>query len=184
MIHVDPPFDLGETLKGTDDAGNYINQHWEGAIFEFPHVDRSGVNRGKRLSGRTIKAVVVRNSHTAALAVAAIVLKGERDATNYLEILSRTAAAAADDATGPFYVGDHYLTASVDAGDLFWGIVEGPCKVTGGASISQFDEITPSSNAGEVAAQTDDANDLNVIGISLQALTDGATGWAHIKTRY
>jgi len=25
MIHVDPPFDLGETLKGTDDAGNYIN---------------------------------------------------------------------------------------------------------------------------------------------------------------
>jgi len=183
MIHVDPPFDLGETLKGTDDAGEYINQHWEGAIFEFPHVDRSGVNRGKRLSGRTIKAVIVRNSNASALAVAALVMKGERDATNYLEVLSRTNAASSDDSTGPFYVGDHYLTASVPAGDLFWGIVEGPCKVTGSASISQFDEVAPAAD-GEVAAQVDDANDLNVIGITLQALGDGTTGWAHIKTRY
>ena len=186
MLYVDPPFDLGETLDGTDADGTVINTHWEGQIFEFPHFDRSASSiRGSksRLSGRQIKAVILRNSSGGALAVAALVLKGERDATNYLEVLGRTAAVAGDDATGPFYVGDHYLTTTVAANDLFWGIVEGPCKVTGSASIAQFDELA-STAAGEVAAQTDDANDLNVIGTSLQALTDGNTGWAHIRIRY
>ena len=63
MIHVDPPFDLGETLKGTDDDGNLINSQWEGAVYQFPDVDRTPALRGgkSRRSGGTLRAVCVRN---------------------------------------------------------------------------------------------------------------------------
>ena len=60
MIHVDPPFDLGETLKGTDDDGNLINEQWAGAVFEFPDVDRTPALRGgkSRRSGHVITCLL------------------------------------------------------------------------------------------------------------------------------
>lgn len=60
-----PPMKLGDTLKGTDAAGNLINSHWEGAVFEIP--DRSSTTSVGRRSGRGRLVMVVRNVATVAL---------------------------------------------------------------------------------------------------------------------
>jgi hypothetical protein len=53
-----PPFGLGETLKGTDSAGNLINTHLEGAVFEIPDLVLSAQ---KRRTGHFKLVMVVRN---------------------------------------------------------------------------------------------------------------------------
>lgn len=53
-----PPFALGDTLKGTDSAGNLINTHLEGAVFEIPDYVKS---TGKVRSGHFKLVMVVRN---------------------------------------------------------------------------------------------------------------------------
>jgi hypothetical protein len=60
-----PPIALGETMKGTDAAGNLINQQWEGAIFEMKDT-RSGSK------GEQIVVAVVRNVYQVASAGAAL----------------------------------------------------------------------------------------------------------------
>jgi hypothetical protein len=65
MLYNDPPFDLGETLLGTDDNGDLINEDKLGMIFEFPAYDRGAAQiRGskKRETGRQVRAVCLRNT--------------------------------------------------------------------------------------------------------------------------
>jgi len=152
MIHVDPPFDLGETLKGTDDDSNLINTHWEGAIYSFPDVDRSvGPRAGRtRRSGAAIRAVCVRNTSGGALVVAKKALKFDLSVGTRKLLGTVNGQGSAVNQFGG--VGDNELTASVADDDLFWLIVGGPAEVLykDGESIAIGDLLITSATAGSV----------------------------------
>jgi len=150
MIHVDPPFDLGETLKGTDDDSNLINTHWEGAIYSFPDVDRSVGPRGARTrrSGAAIRAVCVRNTSGGALTVAKKALKFDLSVGTRKVIGTVNGQSSAVNQFGG--VGDNELTTTVADDDLFWCIVGGPAEVLfkDSANIAIGDLLITSSDAG------------------------------------
>jgi hypothetical protein len=188
MIYVDPPFDLGDTLKGTDDDSNLINTHWEGAIFEFPDFDRTGSNirSGKtRRSGQSIRAVCVRNTSGGSLTVASLALKFDLTPSTSVssqataEIAGREIIGRVDAVSGGANlwcgIGDDQLTSAVAANDLFWLIVGGPvvAKIAASATIT-FGDVLVSAASGylaEVASGSDSAvlaEAVNVIGRALQ----------------
>ena len=177
MIHVDPPFDLGETLKGTDDDSNLINTHWEGAIFSFPDVDRSvGPRAGRtRRSGAAIRAVCVRNTSGGALTVAKKALKFDLSVGTRKVLGTVDAQCSAVNQFGG--VGDNELTTTVADDDLFWCIVGGPAEVLfkDGANIAIGDLLITSSAAGgadEAAAGSATIGmtaAVNVLGRALEA---------------
>ena len=220
MIHVDPPFDLGESLKGTqtyvDELGaaqtKIINKHWEGAVFEFPDVDRSPSVRGgkSRRSGGTIKAVCVRNISGGQLVVKsqlcafATSWSGGGEANVFGSV-----AALATDINVFCGVGDpewHGKSTGVEDNDLFWVVIGGRVKVEVKASenIAVGDLLASSANDGEAQefvttadTSTDDetgaiinlavANAQNVIGRALEAdsnVTNGDLLWAQINVKY
>ena len=186
MIHVDPPFDLGETLKGTDDDSNLINTHWEGAIFEFPDVDRSVGPRGSRTrrSGAVIRAVCVRNTSGGALVVAKKALKFDISVGTRKVIGTVNGQSSAVNQFGG--VGDNELTASVADDDLFWLIVGGPAEVLykDGESIAVGDLLITSATTGAVieavagSATIGMTAAINVLGRALDAegTTSSTTG--------
>ena len=152
MINVDPPFDLGETLSGTDDDSNLTNKHWEGAIYSFPDVDRSVGPRGARTrrSGAVIRAVCVRNTSGGALTVAkkALIFDLTPGATTGRKLLGSVDAQSS--AVNQFGgVGDNELTTTVASNDLFWLVVGGPAEVLfkDGANIAIGDLLITSSSA-------------------------------------
>lgn len=177
MIHVDPPFDLGETLKGTDDDSNLINTHWEGAIYSFPDVDRSvGPRAGRtRRSGAAIRAVCVRNTSGGALTVAKKALKFDLSVGTRKVLGTVDAQCSAVNQFGG--VGDNELTTTVADDDLFWCIVGGPAEVLfkDGANIAIGDLLITSSAAGgadEAAAGSATIGmtaAVNVLGRALEA---------------
>tara|TARA_R100000458_G_scaffold18786_1_gene16406 strand:- start:1538 stop:2182 length:645 start_codon:yes stop_codon:yes gene_type:complete len=188
MIYVDPPFDLGDTLKGTDDDGNLINKHWEGAIFEFPDFDRtgSGIRSGKtRRSGQSIRAVCVRNTSGGALTVQSLCLKFDLTPSTTVssqataetagrEIIGRVDAVS-DGANLWCGIGDDQLTDQVASNDLFWLVVGGPvlAKIKASATITFGDVLVSAASGylGEVASGSDSAvlaEAVNVIGRAIQ----------------
>ena len=177
MIHVDPPFDLGETLKGTDDDSNLINTHWEGAIFSFPDVDRSvGPRAGRtRRSGAAIRAVCVRNTSGGALTVAKKALKFDLSVGTRKVLGTVNGQCSAVNQFGG--VGDNELTTTVADDDLFWCIVGGPAEVLfkDSANISIGDLLITSSSAGaadEAAAGSATVGmtaAVNILGRALEA---------------
>ena len=220
MIHVDPPFDLGESLKGTQttvdaDGGTttkIINKHWEGAVFEFPDVDRSPSVRGgkSRRSGGTIKAVCVRNISGGALVVKSQLCQfaaswsggGEANVFGAVDRLTTNA----NEFCG---VGDpewHGKSTGVEDNDLFWVVIGGRVKVevNASANIAVGDLLASSADDGEAQefvatadTDTDDqtgaiiaaaASDIrNIIGRALEAdssVSDGDLLWAQIDVRY
>ena len=189
MIYVDPPFDLGETLKGTDDDSNLINSHWQGAIFEFPDVDRTPAIRGgkSRRSGNKLRAICVRNTSGGALTVASLccqfnVAVGDYTVTSqatanseYRKVFSTCkAVTAAVNLWGG--IGDPELGSNTVADDdLFWVIIGGVCL----AKLKASETVVPgdllkSSGSGyleEVNSGSDAvvlAEAVNVIARALQ----------------
>ena len=213
MIHVDPPFDLGESLKGTqtyvDELGaaqtKTINKHWEGAVFEFPDVDRSPSIRGgkSRRSGGTVKAVCVRNISGGQLVVKSQLCQfaaswsggGEANVFGSVDRLATN--------VGEFCgVGDpewHGKSTGVEDNDLFWVVIGGRVKVEVKASenIAVGDLLCSSANDGEAQEYADTSTDdqtgvivgaaHNVIGRALEVdanVTAGDLLWAQIDVRY
>ena len=191
MINVDPPFDLGETLKGTDDDSNLINTHWEGAIFEFPDVDRSVGPRGSRTrrSGAVIRAVCVRNTSGGALVVAKKALKFDLSVGTRKLLGTVNGQGSAVNQFGG--VGDNELTTSVADDDLFWLIVGGPAEVLykDGESIAIGDLLITSATAGAVVEAVAGSTTIgmtaaiNVLGRALDAegTTSSTTGLIQVS---
>tara|TARA_R100001594_G_scaffold132352_1_gene172521 strand:+ start:5984 stop:6607 length:624 start_codon:yes stop_codon:yes gene_type:complete len=196
MIHVDPPFDLGETLKGTDDDGNLINEQWAGAVYQFPDVDRTPALRGgkSRRSGHVITAICLRNVNAAAeLACASKLMKidlsptansGDATAAAVTATYFNAVDALATTATGELVVvGDPELADVVLKNDLFWCIIKGPAQVAmkTGSDIAVGDLIGDSNVEGLAAELTPASGDTiatnrNVIGRAMQANADTAAG--------
>ena len=173
MIHVDPPFDLGETLQGTlnEDRVTLINEHWEGAIFSFPDVDRTPSVRGNkaRRSGIPIRAICVRNTFdvqlTVANALGGFCVEFDHSKAGRKVLSSVTALTnGEDDFAG---VGDPELgTTKVEKNDLFWVIIGGVVPVIGGAATTAGGSLVAAASGKVLNA---DAANVRPIGIGLDA---------------
>lgn len=195
MRYVDPPFELGETLTGTDDDGNLINTAWEGAVFAHQDIDRtaSKVRTGRgRLSGRQVIAVILRNVSGSAF-LGKRLCQLEQDASNPRDYLGRADGYAAVLRQQGIAVIDPDLDSNgVANNDLFWGIVSGPTTIlTGNAGTAFNGDIavaapivaataagTTTTLAGRVSniTGTEDFTDaINLVGFALSARTTGET---------
>ena len=189
MKYVDPPFDLGETLKGTDDDSNLINKHWVGAVFEFPDVDRTPALRGgkSRRSGQALRAVCCRNTKGSALTVATatygLVLGFDTAASGRL---AAGACAGASLTEGDWAgVGDPELGATTVADDdLFWLIIGGvvPCYAEGGIAVGA-PVVADAGTDGHVMAATA-AHIGNIMGVAVDAISDNNAGLIHLHVPY
>ena len=200
MIHVDPPFDLGETLKGTqkivNDDGSVtttvINDHWEGAVFEFPDVDRTPTVRGgkSRRSGGTLRAVCVRNIKGSALTVATatygLVLGFGTTATGTGRKAAGQVAGASLTEGDWAGVGDPELgTTTVADDDLFWLIIGGAVPVHAEGAIGVGNAVVADASAEGDVIVADAANVIGgVLGIALDDIADDGTGLVHLCVNY
>lgn len=196
MILVTPPFELGDTLKGTDADGNLINTDKEGLQYVFPDIRRTGNQRGQKAlrSNIAVKAVVLRN--TAGFALLGKRLgRRERDTSNPFEFGTRVNGYSATlRGTGVVAIDEHLPTAGVAANDLFWGIISGPWTgLTANAGADFPEDIaahgrliagtvdgTTTSLGGRLASVTlstaTQALETQLIGWALTARTTQATG--------
>lgn len=129
--HYDPlPFDLGQTLKGTDADGNLINKEVLGKVFTCPAYSTVATGtrqpRPKR-SEQGLTLVALRN-------VSGITLYGKRTA-------ALKSAAGIDGVTsvdgyggtlgqdGVVFIDEFLATSGVADKDIFWAVVRGPVIV-------------------------------------------------------
>lgn len=123
------PFQLGETLAGTDDDGNLINEDKLGLVVEFPAI-RSASNqsdKGKR-TAYPVKAIALRNISGGTLAPKTTAVL---DVTSYTGTGTKdgflNASSGNTDAIGEIgVVVDEFLPGTVADDDIFWGVFEGP----------------------------------------------------------
>ena len=127
MLNQICPLNLGETMPGTDADGNLINATWLGQVFELPAtpVDNTQIRGSKkRLVGRTVKVVLLRNE-------SGITLYGKRlaalTATAGYSLLTSVSGYSAANSQKNVVAIDQYLeTTGVADDDIFLGIIEGP----------------------------------------------------------
>jgi len=199
------PFGLGETLSGKDTDNNLINKHWLGLIYDHPLAPATATdNRGNkaRLSGRTIRAVILRNE-------SGQTLYGKRVArltatAGYSLVTSVDGYAGAGLANANVIIIDDKLaTTGVADDDLFWGVISGPQVVltamagadfngdiaVGGFLVASTGTTTGATTSGRVSNITftaatagNTSNGLdgfkmanNMVGVALSARTTGET---------
>lgn len=199
MKLVEPPMELGETLAGTDDNGNLINGHWLGQIFEFPYLDPDSQRRGnkKRLTGRTVKAICLRNESGLTLLPKRLARLTRTAGYSLLESVDGYCDALAEKL---LVAVDPKLNASngVADDDIFWGVISGPTLIlspqagaafngdiaVGAALIGATASTTGTSVAGRVSnvslANATDAQGAfdqaaYLLGYAMSALTTGQT---------
>jgi hypothetical protein len=132
MKRVDPPFELGETLSGTNDSGTLTNDDKLGQIFEIPAQNLGGGNFASgnkaRLSGRSIIAVMLRNTSGGVLLGKRIGILDEVTAGyGLLETCSGYSDTLAQ--RNVVVVDDKLPSGGVADDDIFWGILQGPTTV-------------------------------------------------------
>ena len=164
MLVTNAPFELGETLQGTDANGNLINAAHLGQIYQLPYNDLTGPTPAKRKTGKPIYAIVLRN-------LSGSTLYGQRLAgckkTAGFNLVESVDGYSTTLAQGPVVAIDPYLlTGGVAANDLFWGIISGPTLLTSPLSGAAF-------NATAIAVGD---NLIAVTGVTTGAITSGMVG--------
>lgn len=186
------PFELGQTLKGTDADGNLVNQNMEGAVFCVPDP-RSGAK------GHPLIVMCVRNMYQVASTYTALLgkryglLKNSAGYDYAAQVVGYSATLAG---AGAVAIDDQLPSTGVAAKDLFWVILKGYHTVltdnagTGLPDIAIGDPLigataagSTTSVAGRVAgltvatAQATNAAlaAINVLARALSARTTGET---------
>lgn len=134
MLYVDPPFELGETLDGTDSSSNLINKSWLGQRFFHPAQRLTGGIRASktRYTGKGIWAIALRNVSGAVLYSKRLVQLGTgADSTHEALGFETVTGYAITLADGPCVIVDPFLASgtTVADNDIFWGVLTGRCTV-------------------------------------------------------
>lgn len=197
-----PPFELGETLKGTDDSSGssvLINKEKLGVIHDFQDVDYSvsGLTSSRSLlSGHTITAVALRNESGIALLPKRVVSLTETAGRSPFTSVDGYATVLLKDRC---VLVDPWLSSSgVADDDIFWGIIGGPAIVltptagadfngdiavnaplvaatgatSGNSTSGRVSNVTLPGTTGATAAFSAAAN---ILGYALSAKTTGNT---------
>jgi hypothetical protein len=163
VIHSEPPFELGQTLRGTDEDGNLINGHHLGTIYTFPSQTMTANLRGgkARRTGKPIVAVALRNESGGALLPKRIARLTRTAGYSLCESADGYAAGTGEQGanTSVAFIDEFLPSAGVADDDIFWGIIGGPVTV-----------LTP-------IADTDFGSDIAVADllVSVTGTTTGAT---------
>lgn len=189
MLYKDPPIELGQTLPGTDADGNLINDSWLGCVFEIPAQPLgSSQIRGskKRLVGRTVKAVLLRNE-------SGIKLYGKRlakltDTAGYYLLKSVDGYATDLNEVNAVAIDRYIATTGVADDDIFWGILSGPTVIrlqgaanaagtiaVGAKLVSGTGSTSGNSTSGGIAANTTPRAD-SIVATALSAMNSASTG--------
>lgn len=140
MDLAEPPMELGETLQGKDADGNLINGEKLGMVYTFPASRFSNTIRGNkgRLTGKVIKAILLRNEAGFAVLGKRTAKLKEGGGTGDVEAVDGYCAVKAD---AHLVFTDPYLPAAGCADDdIFWGILEGPTLVLSPFEGGGFDK--------------------------------------------
>jgi hypothetical protein len=203
MLYVEPPFELGQTLRGKDDNDNLINKEILGKIFMFPAQNTYLPRDGKtRRVGKPIYAVALRNESGATLYGKRVALCTAT--AGYAPVTSVDGYAAGAVAKDNVVIIDEFLaTAGVADDDIFWGIISGPVHVllplagadfngdfaVGAAVVNSTGTTTGATTSGRIsnvvftaatAGNTSNGYDgfrmgRNMLGIALSAATTQQT---------
>lgn len=141
MITPEPPMLLGQTLTGTDSDGNLINGHWLGQEFVFPaSASAAGQLRGQkgRLTGRTIRARLVRNVAGFAVLGKRVVKFVESGGYSDFETIDGYCAVKADAHLA--FSDPNLPSAGCADDDIMWVIIEGPTTVLSPFEAGGFDK--------------------------------------------
>lgn len=178
-----PPFELGETFKGTDDDSNLINPEWLGRIYQLPDQVRNGPRAGKtRRTHSTILAMPLRNTSGAALLGKRIGLL-EKSGTSFLSAVNGYAATL--NVLGVVGIDEHLPTAGVADDDIFWGILYGPFTVlapNAGAAfngdIAAHTPLVAATAAGTTTTLAGRVSNITAAATQGFSLAVGMVGWA------
>lgn len=200
MIRQIPFLELGETLSGTDDDGNLINKDKLGQIFEIPANNFGPGNFSdgskKRLTGRSIIAVLVRNESGAALLPKRLVRFTRTAGYSLCESVDGYADTLAEKCVA--IVDPDLPSAGVADDDIFWAILKGPTTIltpmagagfngdisVGSQLVAATSTTTGATTAGRVSNVTMNATTgitdafnmaANIVGKALSAKTTGNT---------
>jgi hypothetical protein len=124
-----PPMELGQTLAGTDSDDNLINSDKLGLRYVFPAVATTGTIRGQkgRKTGRTITAMLVRNTAAFAILGKRVVKLTEAGGYGDLSAVNGYTCVKADDHCA--FSDPGLPSAGCAANDIMWVILEGPTTV-------------------------------------------------------
>lgn len=189
MQRIDLPFELGETLSGTDDDSNLINKSWLGQVFEVPaqQLNQAQIRGGKkRKFGRAIKVVALRNESGTTLYGKRLASLTTTAGESLMTSVDGYAVATAE--ANVVFIDEFLATSGVADDDIFWGVIEGP--VTGivqataaaGGTIAVGAKLVAgtgaatsgNSTAGGVAADTTPRVD-EIVGTALSAMNSAST---------
>jgi len=183
MLVTNLPFELGETLAGTDTDGNLINADKLGLIYEVPANDYSGTTPKKRRTGKTLKVICLRNLSGARLYGKRLARLNKTAGYKLVESTDGYTTTLAD---GPAVVIDEFLsTVGVASNDIFWGVLEGPVLVRtplAGATFNATGIAVGDSLVAATGSTTGATSSGRIGGYALANATDAAG--AHNQSRY
>lgn len=160
------PFELGTTLRGTDDGtttGNLINNEVLGGEYTFNNIKTTSPTNGVRsphtsgplrcIAIRNVSGVRLYGKRWVSLDIATAGLDGIKEATGYVDSL----------AEGPAVLIDEFLSSvGVADKDIFWGVIDGVATTltseTGagfnGADIGVGNELVAATAASSTGSTT------------------------------
>lgn len=184
MLVNNQPFELGETLKGTDDDGNLINKDKLGQIYVFPASNLSGTTGKKRRTGKPVVAVCLRNESGATLYGKRLARCTKTAGYSLIEAVDGYTTVLND---GPCVVIDEFIaTGGVADDDIFWGIIGGPVTVLTPLAGATFNAtgIAVGDNLVACTAVTTGATSAGrIAGHALANATDAAGAFAAAANR-
>lgn len=133
------PFALGETYSGTDADSNLINNHLLGQVHLHQWINPTADairSANDRLSGKQVRAVILRNQVGAAVLPKRMVLLDATAGYDAIEAIDGYGDTLAMDRV--VFVDPWLPSAGVADDDLFWGIIGGPTIVLTPAAGAAF----------------------------------------------
>ena len=184
MLVNNQPFELGETLAGTDADGNLINADKLGLVYEFPASDLSGTTPKKRRTGKPIKAIALRNLSGARLYGKRIARCNKTAGYALVQSVDGYSTVLND---GPAVIIDEFIaTVGVAANDIFWGIVSGPVTVLtplAGATFNATGIAVGDNLVAATGSTTGATSSGRIAGHALANATDAAGAFAGAANR-
>ncbi|MGH7127132.1 MAG: hypothetical protein ACREIV_01095 [Planctomycetaceae bacterium] len=204
MIKTGLPFELGETLQGTDDDANLINDSWLGQVFEVPasRLGNTTIRGSKaRRTGKPLQVIALRNESGQTLFGKRLARLTRTAGYSLVESVDGYAATLAEKHV--IIIDEFLSTDGVADNDIFWGLFSGTVTgltpesgasfngdiVVGGQLVAATAATTGTSVAGRfsnvtftaaTAGNTSNGFDgfrmaANMVGVALSARTTGET---------
>ena len=184
MKEIVPDFQLGQTVPGTNSAGELINEALIGRTHEFPITEEvaAALNMDVRTVGRTIKARAMRNTSGGALLPGKV---GVTTTADGIAGLGRLTGGGTLNARQAYTIDPGIPAAGVADDDICYVIIEGPVLVNFAAATTiAAGAVIKAGAAGVHVAATLSTDHGRLMGTMIAAISSGTQGIADIKLEW